>query len=158
MSPNAVPKAEVPHVATPARADLPAAEETAAEFPEASEMGRREHPTPIHYHSTHRCVTAMGTGPEQQNPSEMGREICTACAVIRAEGQLPCEGRLCATTSPWEAQAPAQAPAQAYSSPEPQSKGAEEPGAREDRKDPEARKQNSGTESPGAVAKVVSVS
>lgn len=51
-------------------------------------------PFEIHYHSTHRCVRAMGTGPEQQNPSETGREICTACAVIRAEGQLPCEGRL----------------------------------------------------------------
>lgn len=35
---------------------------------------------------------------------------------------------------------------------------AEEPGAREASKDPEARKQNSSTESPGAVAKVVSVS
>lgn len=70
----AVPKTEVPRVATPARADLPAAEETAAEFPQASEMGRGEHPTPIHYHSTHRCVTAMGTGPGQQNPSKMGRE------------------------------------------------------------------------------------
>lgn len=35
---------------------------------------------------------------------------------------------------------------------------AEEPGAREASKDPKARKQNGGTESPGAVAKVVSVS
>lgn len=84
------------------RQGSPAAEETPAEFPEASEMGRGEHPAPIHYHSTHGCVTAIGTGPGQQNPSEMGREICTACAVTHAEGRLPREGRLRAATSPWE--------------------------------------------------------